>query len=166
MSADNSMNTDKNISIKNKCVLAIATLFGVGYTPLMPGTAACLVALLVAILIRSQAWFIIVTVLSLVLAFYFSGRAENILGKKDAKEIVIDDFSGMLITYILIPYNIKFIIVGFFLFRAFDMLKVPPANRVEKCKGALGIVGDDVVAGVYANFILHIVNVLLRASAS
>ncbi len=155
------MNTGRNISIKNKCVLAIATLFGVGYTPLMPGTAACLVALIITILIRSQVWFIVVTILSIVLALCFSGRAENILGKKDAKEIVIDDFSGMLITYILIPYDIRFIIVGFFLFRAFDMLKVPPADRIEKCKGTLGVVGDDIVAGVYANFILHIVNVLL-----
>ena len=155
------MNTGRNISIKNKCVLAIATLFGVGYTPLMPGTAACLVALIITTLIRSQVWFIVVTILSIVFALCFSGRAENILGKKDAKEIVIDDFSGMLITYILIPYDIRFIIVGFFLFRAFDMLKVPPANRIEEYKGTLGVVGDDIVAGVYANFILHIVNVLL-----
>ena len=155
------MDTDKKTSIKNKFVLTITTLFGVGYTPLMPGTASCVVALFVFVLVKSQLWLIIITVLSLVFAFYLSGHAENILGKKDAKEIVIDDFSGMLITYILIPYDIKFIIAGFFLFRMFDMLKIPPADKIEKCNGALGIVGDDIVAGIYANIILQIVRVLL-----
>ena len=155
------MNTDKSISVKSKFVLAVTTLFGVGYTPLIPGTASCVAALLVFIVIKSQLWFVVVTFLSLALAFILSGRAEKILGKKDAKQIVIDDFSGMLITYLFIPYDIRFIVVGFFLFRMFDMLKIPPADRIEKCKGALGIVGDDVIAGIYANVILHIVVILL-----
>jgi len=155
------MNTGRNISIKNKFILAVTTIFGLGYVPLIPGTASCVAALFVFVLIKSQLWLIIITVLSLILAFSFSGRAESILGKKDAKEIVIDDFSGMLITYILIPYDIRFIIAGFLLFRMFDMLKIPPADRIEKCNGALGIVGDDIVAGIYANIALRIVVFLL-----
>jgi len=155
------MDTDKHILIKSKFVLAVTTLFGIGYTPLIPGTASCVAALLVFVIIKNQLWLVIITFLSLALAFLLSGRAEEILGKKDAKQIVIDDFSGMLITYLFIPYDIRFIVVGFFLFRMFDMLKIPPADRIEKCKGALGIVGDDVIAGIYANVILHIVVILL-----
>ena len=155
------MNIDKNISIKNKFVLAVATLFGAGYVPLVPGTASCVAAFFIIVLIKSQLWLIVITVLSVISAFLFSGRAENILGKKDAKEIVIDDFSGMLITCIFIPHDIRFIVAGFFLFRMFDMLKIPPADRIEKCAGALGIVGDDIIAGAYANIALRIVVFLL-----
>jgi phosphatidylglycerophosphatase A len=91
-----------------------------------------------------------------------SGDAEKILKQKDSKRIVIDDFAGMLITYLFIPYDIRFVVCGFFLFRMFDVLKIPPANKIEKCKGALGVVGDDVVAGVYANIVLQLTRILLN----
>ena len=149
----------------DKLVLITATLFGIGYVPLMPGTASCVAAFFVILLIKSQLWLIVVTVLSCTLAFLLSGRAENILGRKDAKEIVIDDFSGMLISCIFIPHDIRFVIAGFLLFRIFDMLKMPPADRIERCNGALGIVGDDIVAGIYANIALHIVVFLLSLSS-
>ena len=148
-------------SIKNKFVLAVATLFGVGYIPLMPGTASCVAAFFIIVLVKSQLWLIVITALSVVSAFLFSGPAESILGKKDAKEIVIDDFSGMFIACIFIPYDLRFIAAGFLLFRMFDMLKIPPADKIEKYAGALGIVGDDIIAGVYANIALRIVVFLL-----
>ena len=151
----------KNIGFNSKFVLAISTLFGVGYIPLIPGTASCVVALFIFVLVKSRFLFIVITVISLVLAFSFSGRAEKLLGAKDAKQIVIDDFSGMLITYLFIPHNIKFIIVGFFLFRMFDMLKIPPAGRIEHFPGARGIAGDDIVAAIYASLLLGIVRLFV-----
>lgn len=83
-------------------------------------------------------------------------------GEKDSKKIVIDDFSGMLITMLFIPASLPFIFCGFFLFRALDMVKIPPANIIEKCHGAKGIVGDDIIAGIYANLILHLVRLALK----
>ena len=140
----------------------LATLFGVGYVPLCPGTAACAVAVLIFILIKNPAYFVFFTLASLFISFLVCGRAEKIFGKKDCKFIVIDDFSGMLITFLYIPWDIRYIICGFFLFRMLDMLKIPPANILERYPGSKGVVGDDLVAGVYANFILHSVRLVLK----
>lgn len=152
---------------RDKVCLAIATLFGVGYTPLCPGTAASMAALIVFLLIKSQSCFFIFTLVCLIVSFLVSTRAERIFGEKDCKKIVIDDFSGMLITFLFIPRDVNFIIIvaGFFLFRMLDMLKVPPSDRIEKANGALGIVGDDIVAGVYASFILQAVRLLLKITS-
>ncbi|MFH1771719.1 MAG: phosphatidylglycerophosphatase A [Candidatus Omnitrophota bacterium] len=152
----------KKWPIKDKACLAIATLFGIGYVPLCPGTASCVVAVGVYLIVPNPFYFLIITLFSTLLAFLVSTPAEKIFGKKDCSFIVIDDFSGMLITLLFIPRDIRFIIPAFFLFRMLDMFKIPPADKVELYPGARGIVGDDVVAGVYANVILHIVRILIR----
>ncbi len=135
---------------------------GAGYTPVCPGTASCVIALLIFLLIANPIYFLIFTIISLIIAYSVSSRAEELYGVKDCKRIVIDDFSGMLITFLFIPKKIEFIICGFFLFRMLDMLKIPPADRIEKLSGAKGIVGDDVVAGVYANIILQAARGLIK----
>ena len=152
----------KDKSLLDKISLAIATLFGVGFTPLCPGTASCVVAVLIFLLIESPIYFLILTIFSVIISFPTSARAERIFKIKDCKKIVIDDFSGMLITLTLIPKRIEFIIPAFFLFRMLDMLKIPPANRIECFPGAKGIVGDDLVAGIYSNLILQAVRLLLK----
>ncbi len=147
--------------MRNKVILVLATLFGVGHVPLMPGTASCGVAVLVFLLIKNQLHFLVFILLTLITAFLVSGKAERIFGIKDCKKIVIDDFSGMLVAFLFLPRRIEFIICGFFLFRMLDMLKVPPADRIEKLSGAKGIVGDDLVAGIYSLLILQAVKLLL-----
>ncbi len=151
----------KNNSLRDKAILILATLSGVGYFPMMPGTASCVVALLVFLLVKSQFYFLIITLVSLVVAFLVSGKAEKLYGVKDCKKIVIDDFSGMLVTFLFIPRRLEFIICGFFLFRMLDMIKIPPANKIEELHGSLGIVGDDLIAGIYALGIIQAVNLLL-----
>lgn len=141
---------------RNIICLLIANLFGVGYTPLCPGTAASVVGVAVFMLWGGTApVYILVTVASVIAAFLCSSHAERIYGEKDSKHIVIDDFSGMLVTFLSFPFTVPFAFAGFFLFRMFDMLKVPPADRVEKCHGARGIVGDDIIAACYANILLQ-----------
>ncbi len=144
---------NRSISLEMK----LATLFGIGRAPIMPGTMSCLAALLVFILVQDRICYAVIALAVTVMAFLVSGPAEIALGKKDHKFIVIDDFAGMLLTYLLIPFDYRFLLVGFFLFRMLDMLKAYPANLIEKKSGALGVVGDDVMAAVYANIILHIV---------
>jgi len=151
----------KNISFKDRIYLLLATLFGLGYTPLAPGTAASLAAVFLFVVIRSQTCFFILTLVSVIVAFLVSSRAEKLFGRKDCKLIVIDDFSGMLITFLFIPLDIRYLVCGFFLFRMLDMLKIPPANIIERYPGARGIVGDDLVAGVYANLMLQAARGLL-----
>jgi phosphatidylglycerophosphatase A len=140
----------------DKIYCAIASLFGTGYAPIMPGTAACLVALPFYIFIQNITLFAVVTLVLTIVAFVVSTPAEAAYGTKDPKFIVIDDFAGQLITYLFIPFSWKLVLIGFFLFRMFDMLKIYPANIAEKYPGAAGVVGDDVIAGIYANIILQI----------
>jgi len=148
-------------SLSDKIHLGLATLFGIGYLPLCPGSFSCLAAVFVFILFGGSETFFIITALSVVISFPVSERAEKIFQVKDSKKIVIDDFSGMLISFLFIPKKIEFIIVGFFLFRMLDMFKVPPADRIEKLNGAKGIVGDDLVAGAYACGILNLARLFL-----
>lgn len=152
-------------SIIDKIHLLTATLFGVGYTPLCPGTASCVVALIIFILIKGQIYFLIFTILIVIIAFIASARAEKLFGIKDCKLIVIDDFAGMLITFLFIPKETEFLVTGFFLFRMLDMLKIPPADKIEKLPGASGVVGDDLVAGVYANLMLQLAKFALKITS-
>ncbi len=154
----------KKLTLSDKICLWFATLFGAGYTPFMPGTAGSILGVLVYCLVKSPVSFFIITIGILIISFPISDCAEAIFGEKDCKKIVIDDFGGMLITFLFIPKDmgVLFILAGFFVFRMLDMIKIPPANLVEKYKGAKGIVGDDIVAGLYSNIILQSVRLLLK----
>ncbi|MBD3264307.1 MAG: phosphatidylglycerophosphatase A [Candidatus Omnitrophica bacterium] len=147
---------------RNITVLSLASLFGIGYSPYFSGTLSCILALSIFLLIESNTVFFSLTIASVVLAFAISGVAEKILKEKDSKKIVIDDFSGMLVTFLFIPRTPAFIISGFFLFRMLDMIKIPPADKLEEFPGSRGVVGDDLVAALYANLILQTVRLLLK----
>ena len=157
------MKKENKLALKDLGVLSFATLFGIGYTPMCPGTASCVLAVLFFILIKSKITFLLFTLVSIIIAFYVSGKAEKLYGQKDCKKIVIDDFAGQLLTLLFIPKDMGFIFIvaGFFLFRMLDMLKIPPANKIENLHGSKGIVGDDLVAGAYACVILHVVRALM-----
>jgi len=133
--------------------MAIATGFGVGTLPRAPGTWGSLLALpLHALLSRlapghhamALAMIFLVAVLS-------AGAAEKILDRKDPGVVVIDEVMGMLITLIAVPANALAWLLGFGLFRFFDILKPWPIRSIDqRLNGGLGIVLDDVMAGLYA----------------
>jgi phosphatidylglycerophosphatase A len=152
------------LSISDKICLAITSVAGVGYIPFASGTWACVVAVGLFALIESSFLFVMVTCLSVALAYACSTHAERLYNKKDCKKIVIDDFAGMLVTLLFLPRDPKLIIVAFFLFRALDLVKIPPAHALERYPGAKGIVGDDVVAGLYGCIIMQAVRFLLMLS--
>jgi len=152
----------RRTQFRDKVCLALATIFGVGYTPFMPGTAASIVAVIVFIFVKSLPVFLLITAVTLLASFPVSSKAEKIFKEKDCKKIVIDDFLGMLVSLLFIPHDFRLVIAGFILFRIFDMLKIPPADRLEKVEGGRGIVGDDLAAGIYANISLHLLNLLLK----
>ena len=93
----------------------------------------------------------------IILGFAVSGKAERMFNKKDAKCIVIDEVAGMLLSLMFLPFDIKFVIIAFVLFRLLDILKPYPANRIQELKGSIGIMGDDIVAGLYTNLIMLVV---------
>lgn len=92
-----------------------------------------------------------------VFAAWISGFADMILKTKDNQKIVIDEIAGMLVTMALVPVGWRTLLAGFILFRLFDIWKPFPIRLIQdKVPGGWGVVGDDVLAGVYANFILQI----------
>ena len=90
-------------------------------------------------------------------AVYVAREAEVIFGQKDAPCIVIDEVAGLLWTMLYVPATIPAVIIGFILFRFFDILKPFPVRLLEdKLPGGYGVVGDDVMAGIYSNLALQV----------
>ena len=144
--------------MRNFLVKILSTFFYVGYLPLIPGTFASLVGVLIFYIARSNfPIYICLTLCVIFSGFFVSGKAEKIFNKKDPKYIVIDEVCGMLLSLMFLPLDIKFVIIAFVLFRLLDILKPYPANRIQELKGSIGIMGDDIVAGVYTNLIMLVV---------
>lgn len=147
--------------------LTISTCFFIGYLPLIPGTFGSLAGFFMFYLVRdnplAQA-FLVTAVIAL--GFLTSASAERIFGRKDPGKVVIDEAAGMLLGFLFIPYSFKIMAVGFLTFRIFDTLKVYPANRLQDIKGSVGIMSDDLVAGVYTNIVLQVVLRLASFSGS
>lgn len=150
------------LSLNDKFCIIICTLCGIGYAPLFSGTLASVAAVIVFLLIKSKTLFTLITMISITFAFALSGRAEEIFEEKDSKKIVIDDFCGMLLALLLIPYDIRFAVCAFILFRVFDAFKIPPIDKIERLRGAAGVVGDDLMAGFYSLVALEVVRVFVR----
>ncbi|NWG04005.1 MAG: phosphatidylglycerophosphatase A [Syntrophaceae bacterium] len=144
----------------NHFFLLFATGFGVGYSPFAPGTLGTLIAIPIYYFLSEipLPLYEITLIGFFFLSVWISENAESFFRKKDDPRIVIDEMMGFLITMLWVPKSTLFIIVGFILFRFFDILKPFPIRRLEKgLKGGLGVVLDDVIAGIYANIILHII---------
>jgi phosphatidylglycerophosphatase A len=148
----------------NRLILLIATGVGAGYSPVIPGTAGTLIAVpifLILSLIPSPVYEI--TLLAFFfLAIWSSEKAQGYWGVKDDRRIVIDEIMGFLITMFWVPGNVLSVIIGFFLFRFFDIVKPPPIRRLENLRGGYGVVLDDVLAGVYANIILRLIQLIFQ----
>ncbi len=134
-----------------------ATFFHIGDLPVAPGSAASAAALGVAFLVAPWPWlYIAVGVLFTAIGFVTSGRVEKLIGRKDPGCIVIDEAAGIMISFLFLPMTGPVMWAGFFLFRAFDMFKIFPANKFEAMGGAAGIMLDDIMAGIYTNIVLQI----------
>jgi len=141
--------------------LLLATGFGVGYSPIAPGTLGTLIAIPVYYFLSNihSPIYELTLVAFFFLSSWISENAQQYLGKKDDQRIVIDEVMGLLVTMLWVPKTILFVIFGFFLFRFFDILKPFPIRHLQrKWKGGYGVVFDDVLAGIYANIILQIIS--------
>jgi len=168
----------------DRAALAIASC-GVGFIPLAPGTWGA--GLGVAILFATQrasayvhAWAVkktalpvesfralaLLAALALLvpLGVWAATRTERVLGRKDPGPVIIDEIAGQLVTFLLVPVMIGWplALAGFLLFRVFDTWKPRPIRRLESLEAGLGIMMDDIVAGVYAGAALWLF-VLARA---
>lgn len=158
-------------SFKDYLALAIATC-GVGYIPLAPGTWGSALAVGFYLFLHRQ-WFPVahtppgayargfVTILLLIviavtiIGTWAASRTERMTGRKDPGKVVVDEVAGQLIALMAVPtgFWVGFpvpVLVAFILFRIFDIVKPYPARRLEAIPGGLGIMADDLVAGLYA----------------
>ena len=146
-------------------ILLLATGFGVGYSRIAPGTLGTLIAIPNYYFLSGipSPLYEITLIGFFFLSVWISENAEIFFGKKDDQRIVIDEIVGFLITMLWVPKTIHFILIGFFLFRFFDILKPFPIRRLEKrLKGGYGVVLDDVMAGVYSSIVLHLIYLVAR----
>lgn len=149
---------------RENMIRALSTFFYVGYLPFIPGTFASIAALSLFYLIKDNlALYILMTTICTAGGFLVCGRAEELFNRKDASCIVIDEVSGMLLSLLFIPYDIRVLFLAFLIFRILDTLKPYPAGTLQRLKGSLGVMSDDIIAGLYTNIILQVV---LRLAAS
>lgn len=147
--------------VKRKIVEIIASCFYVGFIPGAPGTYGSLFALLLISQFSSltKNYSILIFI---VIGLIFSTLMEKQTGKEDDQRIVIDEFVGMLITFYYVTPNLLYLGIGFILFRLYDIYKPYPIMKVQKLPSGLGIMLDDIIAGVYARIVLHIFIVILQ----
>jgi phosphatidylglycerophosphatase A len=137
--------------------LAVATAFGAGYAPIAPGTFGSAVGLLLWLVLPSSTLVQGIAILALFAIGSWSGSvAERHFGRTDPGQVVVDEVAGMLVTLFLIPVGWAGAIGAFLLFRIADIVKPFPANRLERLPGGIGIMADDIMAGVYANLALRL----------
>jgi len=144
-------------------VLLLATVGGVGYAPVMPGTIGSLVALpLLPLLatLRARAplsgWLAVAVLVAV--SLWAADRADRLLPGHDHGCIVIDEVAGMVVGGLFVPGTWGAATLVFFLFRALDVLKPWPANLLDRrVHSGLGVVGDDLVAGAYAGVAARLV---------
>ncbi len=127
------------------------TFFGVGFVPVVPATWTSLVVALLFLLLplndlRLQSLFVL---LALVTGIPACGYLEEEYGR-DPKQATMDEAAGMAISLLAVPLNPLNVFVAFLLFRVFDVLKPQPARWAESLPGGVGIMADDLIAGIYA----------------
>lgn len=137
--------------------------FGIGYTPLIPGTMGSLWGILIFYLLQNQPSQIVALVaLALtIISIPIAHGGEKAFGNKDCRRIVVDEVAGQLIAYSFVSFDLFNVVVGFVLFRFFDVTKIYPANWAQdNIPGGAGITADDAIAGLQAGLVLLGLNYL------
>jgi phosphatidylglycerophosphatase A len=144
--------------MRARVALLLATVLGIGRIPFAPGTFGSLPGLALTMLARTYGpWWLegpIILVL-FTLGVWAATAAERHFGGIDPGPVVIDEVVGMMITLLFIPVSAIGLLVGFVVFRACDVIKPFPAGRLERLPGGLGIMCDDVMAGIWGYVIMR-----------
>jgi phosphatidylglycerophosphatase A len=150
----------------DRIAIAIATAGGAGFVPRAPGTAGALVGVLIYLAMEGMqmgVYYLHAIIFFLIAGTWTSWRVEQLYGH-DSQRIVIDEVIGQMITFAGVAgksqLSALYIILGFGLFRLFDITKPFPIRRLERFKGGAGVIADDVGAGFYALATLTLIRYL------
>ena len=143
----------------------LATGFWSGYFPVTPGTFGSIPPWLMAYFLiqNNQLWLIAAATAATFVSVWSAEEAEKEFGH-DARKIVIDEWAGMFITLLFLPYSLMNYAIAFVVFRALDVIKIYPARKAEQLPGGWGVTMDDVVAGVQSNLVTHLIIWLMNRS--
>ena len=148
------------MKLRDNAVMFLATGFYIGNIPFAPGTFGSLIGLPLCFALTgiSLAPALLGTLFFILFAVCIADAAEKILKQNDPGCIVIDEIAGMMVTLIGLPFNPITVLIGFIIFRILDILKPFPIRNLDKqIPGGLGVVADDVAAGIIANLLLRII---------
>lgn len=141
--------------------IIIASGFGSGFSPFAPGTVGALLAVAIWTVLFYTIPFnilILITILLIVLFTLLGIRSANVLEStwgKDPSKVVVDEMVGVWIALLAVPINnIWYILFAFLLFRFFDILKPLGIRKMENFKGGIGVMADDILAGIYSFLLL------------
>jgi phosphatidylglycerophosphatase A len=140
-----------------KTALWIATFFGVGHLPIAPGTWASFVTAAMAYIVCPRSPFVlpVSALLVYLVGIPAATAAERAYGKKDPGACVIDEVAGQLVALSWLPRSLWLYVAAFFVFRLFDIVKPFPVRQSERLPNGLGIMTDDMLAGLYSALVLQ-----------
>jgi phosphatidylglycerophosphatase A len=146
----------------DRLALALASAGGAGCSPIVPGTVGSLVTAIALWLIPFSQTALLATLLAVTVIGIWAGeRVERALGVKDPGVIVIDEVAGMMLSVLTLPRTVPVLLAAFVLFRILDTWKPFPAHESQALSGGLGVMVDDLVAGLYTLLVLLAARALL-----
>ena len=148
--------------------IIIASGFGSGFSPFAPGTAGALVAVIIwTVLFYVIPFNILLVVTSLLIVLFTAAgiwsadKLESEWGK-DPSKVVVDEMVGVWIALLAVPVgNVWYILFAFLLFRFFDIFKPLGIRKMEQLEGGIGVMADDILAGIYSFLLLMGVRLLI-----
>jgi phosphatidylglycerophosphatase A len=155
--------------VARRLIVLVSSGLYTGYVPFASGTVASVLAVglylpVAALNVASPRFFFYALLIAALtgVGIWTSGLAERIHGVKDSHKIVIDEIVGYFYAMILLPTTWKTVLAAFLLFRAFDVLKPFPIRRSQRLPGGIGVMIDDILAGIYTCVLLHILRILVH----
>ena len=147
----------------------IATGFYTGYSPYAPGTVGSLAASLFYAQMENffpysfRIFLVFFLFIGFFLGVWSSSLYAEIVDREDPPEVVIDEWIGQMIGFLLVPFEPIYVLWGFLFFRIFDILKPPPIRSVERFPKGWGIMLDDAIAGGYTAILLYLLHTFFYA---
>lgn len=150
-----------------KFFILLGTMGGVGYVPGIPGTAGTGIGVIIYLIfskigvLSNPLSYLVMLVIFVGAGVWISGRCNQYFKGNDNSSIVIDEVGGFLIAMFALPFSMRFLLLGFILFRTFDITKPFKIEKIQKLPGGWGIMADDIAAGVLANLVLQASKMIL-----